>query len=249
MTDLKWLTERPVAHRGFHDRDAGRIENSRSAIGAAVDRGFAIEVDLQIAADDVPMVFHDSTLDRLTNESGPVRALAGDALGEIRLKESSDTIPSFDDLLTIVDGKVPLVVELKPHGSRTGILADAVLQRLAAYSGKVALMSFDPEMVATIAEKSPDQVRGIIADATPRRVGWGGGSVIGRFGLRHLLHIPRTRPHFIAYDCQALPALAPAILRRVCSLPLLTWTVRDRFEQKRVHRWTDQIIFEGFDPS
>lgn len=249
MSDLMWLTERPVAHRGFHDRDAGRIENSRTAIRAAVDRGFAIEVDLQIAADDVPMVFHDATLDRLTTESGPVHALPGNVLAGITLNGSTETIPTFDDLLTIVDGKVPLVIELKPHGRRTNALADAVLQRLASYSGKVALMSFDPEMVATIAQKSPDQVRGIIADATPRRVAWGGGSVIGRFGLRHLLHVPRTRPHFIAYDCQALPAPAPAILHRICGRPVLTWTVRDSDEQKRVRRWTDQIIFEGFDPS
>jgi len=249
MTDLKWLTERPVAHRGFHDRDAGRIENSPTAIQAAVDRGFSIEVDLQIAADDVPMVFHDATLDRLTAETGPVCALPGNLLSRLPLCGSGDTIPTFDDLLTIVDGKVPLVVELKPHGRRTDALADAVLQRLESYSGKVALMSFDPEMVATIAAKAPNQVRGIIADATPRRVAWGGGSVVGRFGLRHLLHVPRTRPHFIAYDCQALPAPAPAILHRLCGRPVLTWTVRDRAEQNRVRRWTDQIIFEGFDPN
>lgn len=249
MTDLKWLTERPVAHRGFHDRDAGQIENSRAAIMAAVERGFAIEVDLQIASDGVPMVFHDTTLDRLTEESGPVRALTGDALSLISLAGTNDTIPTFDDLLNLVDGKVPLLVELKPHGNQTGALADAVLKRLTRYSGRVALMSFDPDMVSTIAEKSPEQVRGIIADATPRRVSWGGGTVIGRFGLRHLLHVPRTKPNFIAYDCRALPAQAPAMLRRTCNLPVLAWTVRNRAEQLRVHRWTDQIIFEGFNPS
>ncbi|MEM1045601.1 MAG: glycerophosphodiester phosphodiesterase family protein [Pseudomonadota bacterium] len=248
MRGLSWLTERPVAHRGLHDRGAGRIENSRSAIQAAIDRNFAIEVDLQMAGDCVPMVFHDASLDRLTFETGRVRDWPSGALKQLVLSGSTDTIPTFADLLTMVAGSVPIVVELKPHGSRNADLAASVATDLQGYSGPVALMSFDPDLVSEIARSAPNVPRGIVADATPEPVPWSGVSTMERFGLRHLLHIPRTRPHFIAYDCQALPAAGPFLWSLLLGLPVLTWTVRGHAEMNRVGRWTNQIIFEGFDP-
>lgn len=248
MSDLSWLTERPVAHRGLHDRNAGRIENSASAIRAAVERNFAIEVDLQMAADAVPMVFHDTSLDRLTFEAGRVRDWSSNALRQVVLSGSTDTIPTFADLLAMVAGSVPLVVELKPHGPRNAELAARVAADLQGYSGPVALMSFDPDLVSEIGRSAPGLPRGIVADATRDPVSWSGVTTMERFGLRHLLHIPRTRPHFIAYDCRALPAPGPFLWSLLLGLPVLTWTVRDHAEMKRVGRWAGQIIFEGFDP-
>ena len=248
MPDLSWLTARPVAHRGLHDRDAGRIENSMSAFKAAIERTFAIEVDIQIAEDGVAMVFHDSALDRLTEETGLVRSRPGAGLNKIKLSGSNDIIPTFDDLLDEVAGRVPLVIELKPHGPLTDRLAKTIADRLKRYDGRAVVMSFDPEMIMAVARHNPDQLRGITADATPASAYWEGYTAAQRFSLRHLLHIPRTRPHFIAYDCKALPAPGPFLWRRIFGCPVLTWTVRDKAEQNRVRKWTDQIIFEGFDP-
>lgn len=248
MSHLTWLTARPVAHRGYHDRDAGRIENSMSAIKAAVDRRFAIEVDLQIAEDGVPMVFHDSTLDRLTSETGSVRSWASTRLQSVQLNGSDDKIPTFDALLEEVNGLVPLVIELKPHGTLTEPLARSVLEKLKHYSGPTALMSFDPSMVATLKREATDHPRGIIANATPAPVPWGGDSAFGRFSLRHLMHIPGTRPDFIAYDCRALPAPGPALWSNLFDLPVLSWTVRSQQEADRIQKSVSQIIFEGFDP-
>lgn len=248
MSAPGWLTRRPVAHRGLHDRAAGRIENSLSAVRAAIAGDYAIEVDLQLAADAVPMVFHDPTLDRLTERRGPLAGLAGAEIGRIPLRQSDDTIPSLDDLLATVGGAVPLVIELKPHGARTQALARATVDRVTAYDGPVALMSFDPDMVGLLAAIAPQLPRGIIADTTPAPTPYGGLTTIERFGLRHLLHIPRTRPQFIAYDCRALPAPGPWLWRLLRGLPILTWTVRSAAEQRRVGRWSDQIIFEDFEP-
>jgi len=218
------------------------------AVKAAMQRNFAIEVDLQLAEDGVPMVFHDSKLDRLTAQSGPLSARSSAELETIFLSGSTDRIPSFDALLEEVDGKVPLIVELKPHGARTQSLAAGVMARLARYSGPLALQSFDPVMLCELARIGPGLPRGIIADATPASPDWRDKTAWQRFVLRHLLHIPRSKPHFIAYDCKALPAIAPIGWKRFCGLPLLSWTVRTRSEQLRLRPWVDQVIFEGFDP-
>ena len=125
----------PIAHRGLHDRGAGRIENSLSAIRAARDAGYGIEIDLQRSSDGVAMVFHDDTLDRLTDETGPVRARSAAELSHIRLKDSTDTIPTFAEVLAEVAGRVPLLVEIKDQslvmGETDGRL-EAAAARVAA---------------------------------------------------------------------------------------------------------------------
>ena len=248
MSALSWLSERPVAHRGLHDAYSGPVENSLPAFQAAMERGFAIELDLQMSSDGVAMVFHDRTLERLTREAGPVADRTADELSAIDLPGGSGTIPTLAQTLALVDGAVPLFIELKPHYGRTAVLAESVVRDLSGYNGRVAAMSFDPEILPLLDRLDPALCRGIVADAATDRKDYPGTTLMDRFILRHMLHIPRTRPNFIAYDCRALPALAPAFWRGIASIPVLTWTVRDKQQQNRVRRWTEQIIFEGFDP-
>src|SRR5262245_28821237 len=103
-----WLTARPVAHRGYHDRDAGRIENTIPAAEAAIARGFAIECDLQLTKDDVAVVFHDDTLDRLTEAMGPVKTRTLTELKGIPLCGTEARIPTLDELLAVIGGRAPL---------------------------------------------------------------------------------------------------------------------------------------------
>ena len=129
------------------------------------------------------------------------------------------------------------------------IWSSSVVETLADYDGPVALMSFDPEIVAAIRHQAPNIPRGIVACATsPRDPEWRRLTLMDRFILRHLLHAPRTRPDFVAYDIDALPTLASLALRAFFARPLLTWTVRDERQRDRAARWADQIIFEGFRP-
>ena len=149
MNAPAWLTARPVAHRGYHDAYAGRIENSLKAAAAAVDKGFSIEADLQLSADGVPMVFHDDTLDRLTEGRGPVSARTAAELSAIPLMDGGgDTIPTLQAFLDLVAGRVPLVLEMKSDMRRGAGIAAPVADVLAGYDGPVAVMSFDPEIVA-----------------------------------------------------------------------------------------------------
>jgi glycerophosphoryl diester phosphodiesterase len=143
MSELYWL-RRPIAHRGLHDAAKGIVENSASAVAAAMGKGFAVEVDLQCAVDHVPVVFHDETLDRLTPETGPVMARSAEALSAIPLRGSTDRILSLPALLALVNGRVPLVLEVKSTWTREGKYEANIALLLASYPGPVGVMSFDP---------------------------------------------------------------------------------------------------------
>lgn len=243
---LDWLTARPVAHRGLHGH--GVIENSLSAAAAAVAANYAIEVDLQLSKDGEVVVFHDDTLDRLTSEKGDVAERNASELKAIRLKDTSDTIPSLHDLLALVGGKVPLVLELKSPWNGDTTLATKVADILITYEGPVAVMSFDPDLVVALKTHAPGLPRGIVAERWYLHPHWNFLSAGNKHYLGLLLHILRTKPHFVAYAQFDLPAIAPLVARYVLGMPLLSWTVRVEKERSRVSRWVDQIVFEHIRP-
>jgi glycerophosphoryl diester phosphodiesterase len=248
MVELYWL-KRPFAHRGLHDAAKGIVENSASSVKAALGQGLAVEIDLQCAADHMPVAFHDAKLDRLTAEKGPVAARDAATLCEIPLRGSDDRILSFPDLLDLVGGHVPLLLEVKSTWTREGRFERNIAQLLANYSGPVAVSSFDPHSVAAFREVASGLPRGLISerfgvpDHWPRAL-----TPAQRFAMRHLLTATIARPHFILYDIRALPAVAPLLARVLFGLPLLTWTVRTEAERERALRYADAIIFEGIAP-
>src|SRR3954462_8220896 len=135
--DLAWLTARPIAHRGYHDRSAGRIENTLSAAAAAIASGFAIECDLQLTADGEAVVFHDDTLERLTEAAvGPVRTRTLAELKAMALRNTGDRIPTLGELLAAIDDRVPLIAELKSDWSGDRRLEARVATILSGYRGR-----------------------------------------------------------------------------------------------------------------
>jgi glycerophosphoryl diester phosphodiesterase len=248
--DLAFLTGRPIAHRGYHEIGAGRVENTLSAFAAAVDRNFAIECDVQRTADGEAVVFHDFTLDRLTTGIGRVDALPLAAVQTVAFKAAADErIPTLRQMLDAVAGRVPIVVEVKSEFGRPSDLrlVTRTVEVLRGYGGPVAVMSFDPEIVAALARLAPDLPRGIVADDASDPHHYGALGPLQRFALRHILHAPRTRPHFVSYSIRHLPAPGPTLLRRMFGLPLICWTVRTAEQRAKAARETDQITFEGFD--
>jgi glycerophosphoryl diester phosphodiesterase len=247
MPGLDWL-KRPIAHRGLHDASHGIIESSASAVKAAIAQGYAIEVDLQCTADRMPIVFHDRTLDRLTAATGPVLARDARELCTISLKGSEDRILSLQDLLALVAGRVPLLLEVKSLWGEDRSFEVNITQALAPYRGHVAVMSFDPHSVAAFRALAPALPRGLVAERFQDPQHWPQLSRLQRFAMRHLLTAAFARPHFIAYDIKVLPALAPALARALFGLPLLTWTVRNAADRERAARYADAMIFEGVTP-
>ena len=243
-----WLTARPVAHRGLHDRARGIVENMPSAALAAIDGNFAIECDVQLTGDGEAMVHHDDTLGRLTEGSGALLGLTATALKEVRFRETSERMMSLADLCILVRGRVPIIVEVKSHFDGDRRLVKRMAEVLASYSGPVAGMSFDPDQVVALRQMLPELPRGIVAQRHYTETDWPEATPAQRAGMRHLEHALRTQPHFVAYWVNDLPAPAPWITRHIFGLPLLTWTVRTAEQRARAGRYADQMIFEGFQP-
>jgi glycerophosphoryl diester phosphodiesterase len=243
-----WLTARPVAHRGLHDRARGIIENMPGAALAAIDGNFAIECDVQLTADGEAMVHHDDTLGRLTDGAGALLGLTSTALKEVRFKDTAERMMSLADLCILVRGRVPIIVEVKSHFDHDRRLVKRMAEVLTSYSGPVAGMSFDPDQVVALREMLPELPRGIVAQRHYTEADWPEATPRQREGMRHLKRALRTQPHFVAYWVNDLPAPAPWIARHIFGLPLLTWTVRTAEQRTRAGRYADQMIFEGFQP-
>lgn len=250
VTGMDWLTARPIAHRGLHDAGRGVVENTSSAAAAALQAGYAIEVDLQPSADGEAMVHHDQTIDRLTESAGEVRDLTAAALKRVAFKSTADRMMTLGELVDLVGGRTPLVLELKSRFDGDIGLALRTAAVLRGYAGPVAAMSFDPEIVAALVPRAPGLVRGLVAQRQ------GTGSVApGRAGAAQrrrtavILQAARARPHFVAYRLQDLATAPPLIARYLFRLPLLAWTARSERERIGALRHADQVIFEGFRPA
>ncbi len=245
---LNWLTSRPIAHRGLHDAAHGIIENTASAVRAAIDAGYGIEVDVQISADGEAMVHHDDVLGRLTEGDGRLDQLSAAALQRVPFRGSSERMMTLGDLCDLIAGRAALLIELKSRFDGDTRLPARVAAVLAGYRGHAAPMSFDPRQMAWLRDQAPRLTRGLVAAKYRPHPYWDTMPAWMRHGMGYLGTAIMARPQFIAYSVANLPALAPWVARHVFGLPLLTWAVRSEAERQRAARFADQMIFEGFRP-
>jgi len=243
-----WLTAAPVAHRGLHDATRGIVESTPSAFAAAIAGGFAIETDLQLSSDGEAMVFHDDTLARLTERTDDIRTLRATELKAVHFKDTADRMLTLAELCEMTNGCVPLVVEIKSRFDNDRRLIKRIAEVAHGYQGPLALMSFDPDQVLAIRDYLPEIPRGVVAERYYREEEWQVLPPEKVRGMLHLRHAFRTRPHFVAYWINELPAPAPWIARNIFGCALLTWTVRTPEQRARAARHADQMIFEGFVP-
>jgi glycerophosphoryl diester phosphodiesterase len=230
-----WLTSGDYAHRGLHG--GGTPENSLSAFAAAIALGLGIECDVQQTGDGQAVVFHDWDLDRLTGERGPVALRSAAELAQIRLAGGNDRIPPLRDMLGMVRGRVPLLIEVKTRRERRIVpLCLAVRRELEGYSGPAAVMSFDPRVGEWFRRHAPRVIRGLVVSEEGAR------TLSGAFRRRRALR--QARPDFLAYDVRDLPSPFAAAQRKR-GLPVLTWTVRSGALRKRAADHADAMIAEG----
>jgi len=250
MTLPAAFLETPIAHRALHDAARGVPENSLGAVRRAVTAGYGIEIDARLSADGVAVVFHDATLDRLTAETGPVRARTAAELSGIRLGGSDEAIPTLAAVLEEVAGAVPLVVELKDPTGRLAPgparLAQAVAADLARYAGPVAAMSFNPHMMAALRDR---------AEAIPR------GLVTCAFDARHWPRLPpgdaKSLSRIAAFDLVGASFIShawadlnrPSVARlKARGVPVLCWTVTTPEIEARARAVADNITFAEYLP-
>ncbi|MBZ8118424.1 phosphodiesterase [Roseovarius sp. LXJ103] len=240
----------PLAHRALHDKGAGRPENSRRAIEAAISAGYGIEVDVQLSCDGVAMVFHDYALTRLTGADGLVAERSAAELGQMPLSGGAEGIPTLAEVLTLVDGRAALLVELKDQhgamGAGDGALERAVARDVAGYAGPLAVMSFNPHMVLALRDLAPDVPRGIVTSAyDPSDVDWAQLPAATRDHLRQIAEYDEAECSFISHERDDLARGRVADLKSK-GAAVLTWTVRSAEQERQARRVADNITFEGY---
>lgn len=246
MANLDWLIARPIAHRGLHDAGAGIVENTPSAFAAAVAANYAIECDVQVTADGEAMVYHDDALGRLTEGADRLETMTAGDLKRVAFRATADHMLTLGELCDLVAGRVTLVVELKSRFDGDMRLVARTAAVLSGYGGAAAVMSFDPAPIAAMRAVAPALARGMVGQSRGRR----GDSLLraAKRAFAYARHARHTRPNFIAYSVQDLPATVPLAAGKFFALPVLTWTVRTEDDRRRAKRWADQMIFEGFRP-
>ncbi|SDW71951.1 glycerophosphodiester phosphodiesterase family protein [Litoreibacter albidus] len=243
--------ERPITHRGLHDRSKGVIENSLSAFEAAITGGYGIELDVQLSSDAEAMVFHDYDMARLTGERGAIQTRTADVVRGMTLTDSSDTIFDLPAVLDLVDGRVPLLIELKDQdgamGPNIGPLERAVADALRGYQGEAALMSFNPHSTKALAQLAPDRPRGLVTSSydpedwapLPARV------------CDHLRDIPdyaASGSCFISHEAHDLQRPRVAELKAE-GAAILCWTIKSQAQADAALAIAQNITFEGFIPA
>lgn len=239
---------RPLAHRALHDVRDGRPENSLAAIRAAISAGYGIEIDLQLSKDGQAMVFHDYGLQRLTQEKGAVRQRTAAELSQIPLIGGDEGIPTFAEVLALVDGRVPLLVEFKDQdgamGPNVGTLEAAAAEDLKTYRGDVALMSFNPNSVACVAELCPDLPRGITTSAYDPAE-WAPLPARVCNALREIPDYDRLGASFISHEVSDLSRARVAELAAQ-GADILCWTVTSPSQEAQAREFAANITFEQY---
>lgn len=222
-----WLTSVPIAHRGLHDRAEGRPENSLAAVAACCEAGVPAELDVRLTRDREVVVFHDRGLARVTAARGRVDDRTAAELSALTLLGTTERVPLLRDVLDVVGGRIPLLIELKAVGAGAA-LERAVVRTLAGYRGEVAIQSFR--------RRSLWHLRG---DDVPHAV--------GHLTRGHLLAHAAVRPAFLGCRVRALPGRAVQ-RRRAAGSVVLAWTVRSPEQEAWARRFADNVIFEGYLP-
>jgi glycerophosphoryl diester phosphodiesterase len=230
---VAFLKAQPFAHRGLHG--GGVVENSRAAFRAAITLGHGIETDVQAARDGEAMVFHDATLDRLTTATGEVAAHTPAELTQITLRGTTETIPPLPEILALIAGRVPILIEIKAKGPRVASLCLSVRRALEGYRGDAAIMSFNPLVSAWFADNAARVVRGLVVTEEGKR---GAKGAVERWAS-----MAKAKPDFLAYDVRDFPSKFAAAAR-ARGVPVLTWTVRDADAERRAFAHADEAIYE-----
>lgn len=238
----------PLAHRAYHNRAEARPENSPAAVRAAVAAGYGIEIDLQLSQDGVAMVFHDEAMERLTTATGFVKDYTAAQLGRIKLRDSDETIPTLAEILALIAGKVPLLIEIKDQtdamSETDGRLEAATAAALADYHGPVAVMSFNPHSIAHMARLAPQIPRGLTTSAYDP-ADWAPLAPETCDLLRGIPDYDRTGSSFISHEAADLTRPRVADLKAQ-GAAILCWTIRSPDAEALARKVAQNITFESY---
>ncbi|MGV8950045.1 MAG: glycerophosphodiester phosphodiesterase family protein [Cypionkella sp.] len=238
----------PIAHRAYHNRAERRPENSLGAIAAAITAGYGIEIDLQLSSDGVAMVFHDETLDRLTTATGRLQGHTAAELQQIPLRDCDDAMPTLTQVLTLIAGQVPLLIEIKDQTDAMlqtdGRLEAATAAALSTYTGPVAVMSFNPHSIAHMARLAPKIARGITSSGYDVE-DWAPLPAETCARLRAIPDYDRTQSSFISHEAADLGSARVAELKSQ-GAAILCWTIKSAEAEAKARLIAQNITFEQY---
>jgi glycerophosphoryl diester phosphodiesterase len=229
-----FLFNKPIAHRGLWNENI--VENSLLAYQNAVEHGYPIEIDLYSTTDNEIVCFHDDTLSRMTGKDGFIYDKTLSELKELSLKNSGQKIPTLKEVLNLVSGKVPLLIEFKDQPNKNYI--SIAVKILKEYKGDFAVQSFNPLYLLKIKKLAPNFIIGVLGTNTPPKE----RSFLTKFIVKNLSLNFLIKPDFISYNYKGLP------IKKPFNLPLLAWTIRDNEQATKALTFADNIIFENFIP-
>jgi len=236
------LLLKPIAHRGLHDRARGIPENSLVAFSEAIRYGYPIELDVQLLKDGNLAVFHDESLERMCDASVKIQDLDYLTIKDFFLQGTRESIPLLSEVLSLVKGQVPLIIEIK-QPNKVGNLETELASLLDTYNGLYAVQSFNPLSLAWFATHRPAVLRGQLSgNYRGERI-----NVIVKFILKNFLLNWKSKPNFIGYDQKSMPNRRVARMRKR-NMPIICWTVRSKEEYEQIFEKCDNIIFENFTP-
>lgn len=245
----EWLTSVLIAHKGIHD---GNIpENTIASFSKAVAFGKPIELDLSMTKDKQIIVFHDKKLTRLFGIDSNIKDMTTGELNTLKFPNSTETIPLFRDVLQLINGKVPLIIEIKNEG-KVGEMEQKIFDELKSYTGKYAIQSFNPFSVKWFRVNAPEVIRGqlsgnfIVSDYEVKNAGITRLPWIQRFLLSNLLLDFESKPNYIAYEIQHTEVKTFRKLKKL-GVPVLGWTVQNREEYQKFKDICDNLITDTYD--
>lgn len=244
--DIKnsFIVNQFIAHRGLHSKEFP--ENTLGAFEKAIEKNYAIELDVHLLADNTVIVFHDKTLHRMMGQDGYIENMTFEQIKDIKVGGTDYKIPTLKEVLKFVNGRVPVVIEIKNFSrKKIGTLESEVAKELQDYEGEYAVMSFNPFVIEWFKENHPKIMRGILATDFKNDSGDQKTSFFERFVLKNMLMNKKIKPDFVAYYYKAIPNRAT---KKYKNLPLIAWPVPSQEEYLKIIKHIDNIIFEGFEP-
>ncbi len=233
------------AHRGFYNNRKGIPENSMAAFSRAINHGYGIELDVHLTADNQLVVFHDDTLIRMCGVNKKIARMPLSELEQYTLLDSEEHIPLFKDVLALVEGRVPLIIELKVDDANQNLLCPLVWQQLEKYRGTYCIESFNPFVLQWFKRHQPQVVRGQLScnffKEDPH-------CDLVLLLITNLMTNFFTHPDFIAYKYLDTSNLAFRMNQKLFRVMTVVWTIPARPAYERYKSRVDAIIFEGFEP-
>ncbi len=238
---MDWLIKTPIAHRGLHNINASIPENSLPAFEKAVKKNFPVEMDVRILKDDTVVVFHDLSLERLTGINSLLGSMSSSALNEISLLNTKEKIPTLNEVLALINGRVPALIEIKNEG-KTGHLEPELLKILKNYKGEFAVQSFNPFSLFWFKKNAPGIPRGQLSSGS----GFLKTGIFKEMIISYMFN-RKVKPHFISFDINSFTELKIAGLRKK-GIPILSWTIKNNEDLKKAKKYSDNYIFELINP-